>query len=182
MNKKNLNPARELEDKQDIHEEEKFRSLCLSIFSFTIALVLCLGIIAILTYTKGAMGLAIGTFLLMFVMGIMLFVLPKMNPKSKKTKNKNCYRSIQCRNSKYCIFCKNCVDCWFCQNCMDCYSCENCHNCVDCMNCINVHNGIGCNNLKLPLGQYDKYWMNNKEVTKKEFQKAMKDIRENKNE
>ena len=54
------------------------------------------------------------------------------------------------------------VNCNYCDDCYHCYDCDNCYDCLLCAGLINKHSG---------------YWLLNKEVTKEEFEAALKIIK-----
>lgn len=54
-------------------------------------------------------------------------------------------------------------------SCDSCNSCKSCNSCDFCSSCENLVNGYMCSGLKLKEKNKDKYWIFNKEVTKKEW-------------
>lgn len=76
-----------------------------------------------------------------------------------------------CGNCWNCWNCWNCRDCGNCRNCDECEDCRDCRNCEDCRGCGNVVNGFMCYGLKLEKQDKTKYWMFNKEISKKEWDK-----------
>ena len=53
----------------------------------------------------------------------------------------------------------------------NCYSCNSCNSCYSCNSCKNLVNGFMCFNLKLNKKDDSKYWIFNKEVSKKKWDK-----------
>jgi len=77
-------------------------------------------------------------------------------------------------NCDFCKFCDSCFSCDFCKSCDFCYFCDSCYFCDfcnSCKSCENLVNGFMCINLKLKKKDKTKYWIFNKEVTKKEWDK-----------
>lgn len=77
----------------------------------------------------------------------------------------NCKGCKDCHNCHYCQSCYNCYDCYDCKDCNNCYichSCDSCNNCHMCILCIKLSEKI--------FG----YWLLNKQVTKEEFESALK--------
>jgi len=66
---------------------------------------------------------------------------------------------------------KNCNSCYYCDSCDFCNSCISCDFCDYCNFCENLINGFMCINLKLKKKDENKYWIFNKEVTKKKWDK-----------
>jgi len=67
--------------------------------------------------------------------------------------------------------CNFCNFCNYCDYCDYCDSCNYCDYCDSCNYCENLINGFMCINLKLKKKDKDKYWIFNKEVSKKEWDK-----------
>jgi len=79
--------------------------------------------------------------------------------------NTNCKSCNSCKFCDYCDYCDSCDSCYFCN------SCDYCDYCYSCKSCENLVNGFMCINLKLKKKNKKKYWIFNKEVTKKEWDK-----------
>jgi len=82
--------------------------------------------------------------------------------------NENCWDYRDCR------YCLDCRYCWDCKHCKDCRYCKDCKNCLDCKHCENLINGFMCYNIKLKEKDTSKYWIFNKEVSKKKWDKWLK--------
>ena len=65
----------------------------------------------------------------------------------------------------------NCYSCDFCKSCNSCDCCYCCKSCYSCNFCENLVNGFMCINLKLKKKDKTKYWIFNKEVSKKKWDK-----------
>ena len=66
--------------------------------------------------------------------------------------------------------------CMACNDCVSCHDCNYCNYCNNCDNCKRLTNGILCRRLRFEYGSEnaynkDKFWVLNKEVSKKEFEK-----------
>ncbi len=67
--------------------------------------------------------------------------------------------------------CDSCNFCGSCDSCNFCGSCDSCDSCNSCNSCKNLVNGFMCINLKLDKKDENRYWIFNKEVSKKEWDK-----------
>ncbi len=76
-----------------------------------------------------------------------------------------------CNACNYCDSCNSCNYCNYCDSCDSCNACNACNSCVGCFNCKNLVNGFRCVGIKLAKKDSSKYWIFNKEVTKKEWDK-----------
>ena len=106
--------------------------------------------------------------------------------------NKGCYLIFDSDHNHDCAFLvhafwnKNCLDCFYtsrgelCYECMtsfDCYDCRFCQDCKNCAeswflkSCIGCTNCFGCVNLR-----NKQYWFLNKQCTKSEYEKKLKDL------
>jgi len=66
-------------------------------------------------------------------------------------------------------YCHSCDYCNYCDSCDYCYSCDYCHSCDSCKFCKNLVHGFMCINLKFEEKDNTKFWIFNKEVTKKDW-------------
>ena len=71
------------------------------------------------------------------------------------------------------------ISCNYCNYCDACYSCISCDACYYCDYCLRLTNGILCKGLRFDYGDEnaynkEKYWVLNKEVSKKEFEEIKK--------
>ena len=65
-------------------------------------------------------------------------------------------------------------DCRYCLDCRYCWDCKDCKDCLDCKHCENLINGFMCYNIKLKEKDTSKYWIFNKKVSKKKWDKWLK--------
>lgn len=65
------------------------------------------------------------------------------------------------------------INCDFCSNYLRCSDCSDCSYCSD------LVNGLFCRNLHLETQDRNKYYICNVEVTKEEFEKKKKEIKQN---
>ncbi len=86
------------------------------------------------------------------------------------------YHSTSCVDCHYvnkCQFCYQCIDSHECYECTFCQNCENCQNCRYLFDCRQCEHCIGCWNLRRK-----KYHIWNKEVSKEEYEKILKELKE----
>lgn len=79
---------------------------------------------------------------------------------------------VDCDTINMCSFCFDCVQLKSCSSLFHCTNCTNCHNSYYIDNCIWCHDCFNCVNL---VNQ--SYCINNKQYTKEEYQKAIKNIK-----
>lgn len=75
------------------------------------------------------------------------------------------------KNCRSCEGCWDCVGCMGCRRCVDCVGCMGCEDCGGCRNCEELQNGFMCYGLKFKKKDSKKFWIFNKEVSKKEWDK-----------
>ena len=86
-----------------------------------------------------------------------------------KNKGENNQFCESCNSCNFCNSCNYCYFCYSCESCKSCNSCNFCKSCNYCYSCRNLVNGFMCINLELNEKDENKYWIFNKEVTKKEW-------------
>ena len=74
-----------------------------------------------------------------------------------------------CDSCDSCDYCYSCYYCDYCDSCNSCDSCDYCDYCDGCYKCENLVNGFRCVGVKLSKKDPNRYWIFNKEVTKKEW-------------
>lgn len=96
--------------------------------------------------------------------------------------NEDCYYSFLIVGNRNCAECLWCTDSELLYECLDCQKCyngnflQNCENCVDCSFC---YNSKGCNNCIFCINlQNQKYCFKNKQLTKEEYEKIAKQLKE----
>jgi len=82
--------------------------------------------------------------------------------KKDKEENIDCSHCFDCSNCSYCSSCSHCFDCSYCSYCSTCSDCSDCFDCLYCRNLRDKRTG---------------YYICNVEVTKEEFEKKLKEIK-----
>lgn len=88
--------------------------------------------------------------------------------------NTKCFYCMDTNYCKYCSTCFHCNSSVSLKSCIHCDSCTDCIFCEFCVSCENLVNGFMCINLHLKEKNSTKYWIFNKEVTKKEWDNRWK--------
>lgn len=96
--------------------------------------------------------------------------------------DEDCYYGFWLYDSDSCVDCDYCQKCELCYDCVDCIECYSVHHSQDCSNCTDCeycYDCIGCNDCFGCVGlRRKKYFIGNKEFTKEEYEKKMKQFRD----
>ena len=89
----------------------------------------------------------------------------------------DCSNCSICSDCSNCSICSNCSDCFYCSNCSNCFYCSYCSNCSICSNCSYCSDCSYCSYCRnLKDGNKHQYKICNVQLTKKEYEKKMKEI------